>query len=293
MLCSQCPRKCNAVREDNSSRGAFCNSPSLFKIARAALHFGEEPCVSGIRGSGTVFFSGCNLKCVFCQNEKISHRGFGKTVSAVELKNIFNRLIEQGCENINLVNPTHYAKQLSEVLDKSLSVPVIYNSSGYESIHTLSLLNQKIDVYMPDLKYLFNDISLKYSGARDYPDVAKSAIKEMFRQRGKFILDDKGIIRSGVIIRHLVLPDNLENTFECIDWVRDNFKDEVIFSLMTQYTPCNDLPHHPELRRYLTVEEYDRVTKYLEYCGLKNAYYQEYDLNGEAMIPDFDLTGVI
>ena len=291
-VCNQCPRKCGAIREAESSKGAYCRSPESIKLARAALHFGEEPCVSGRNGSGTIFFSGCNLKCVFCQNEKISHQGFGKTVSTDRLKDIYKELIELGAENINLVNPTHYALQIAKSLDKKLSVPVIYNSSGYESVETLRQLDGKIDVYMPDIKYLFRELSLKYSSAKNYPEIAKEAIKEMFRQRGKFVIDEKGLIKSGVIIRHLVLPDNLENSFECIDWVRDTFKDEVLFSLMTQYTPCNPNPDHPELNRYLSPEEYKRITEYFKFCGLKNAYYQEYDINGEEMIPSFDLTGV-
>ncbi|MBR2879356.1 MAG: radical SAM protein, partial [Oscillospiraceae bacterium] len=210
--CRLCPRSCGAVRKENTS-GGFCASPSLALISRAAPHFGEEPCISGTRGSGTVFFSGCNLRCVFCQNHGISRGGEGKAMDAQGLRDIFLRLRDRGVHNINLVTPSHYSHLIAEALSGiKLGIPVVWNSSGYDSVETLRTLEGLIQIYMPDYKYSDPVLAQRWSKAADYPDVALAAIKEMYRQRGEFILDDEGIMQSGVLIRHLIMPGAAENT---------------------------------------------------------------------------------
>ena len=249
MKCTHCPRKCGAARKPNSP-GGFCASPSLAMVTRAAPHFGEEPCISGTRGSGTVFFSGCNLRCVFCQNHEISRGGEGKPHSAAELGELFLRLRDTGVHNINLVTPSHYSNIIAEALSSiRLGIPVVWNSGGYDSVDSLRSLEGLVQVYMPDYKYADPILAKKYSAAEDYPAVALAAIKEMYRQRGEFVLDDDGIMQSGVLIRHLIMPGNPENTLRCIDAVEDNLPPgKIIFSLMSQYTPMPGLeayPHSP------------------------------------------------
>ncbi len=262
------------------------------RIARAALHMWEEPCISGERGSGTVFFSGCSLKCVFCQNEKISRGGFGQPVSSKRLREIFFELIEKGAHNINLVNPTHFAPAILEALHEPLPVPVVYNSGGYESVNTLKSFHGKVQIYLPDMKYAFSSPAEKYSKAGDYPEMAKAAIWEMFSQVGPYVIDDDGIMQSGVIIRHLVLPENLDNTFAVIDWVRETFSPgDVLFSLMSQYTPPKDVPF-PELGRRLNRKEHDAAVNYLMESGIEDGFFQELSSAKEEYVPPFDLTGV-
>lgn len=288
--CTLCPRACKV---DRSKTTGVCQSGELPKIARAALHHWEEPVISGNRGSGTVFFSGCSLKCVFCQNTDISHGNFGKTVTSERLREIFFELIEQGAHNINLVNPTHWASPVLKALENPLPVPVVYNTGGYDSVSTLRHFEGKVNIYLPDMKYADSHIAAKYSKAADYPETAKSAIMEMYRQTGPYEIDDDGIMRRGVIIRHLILPENLENTFRVIDWVSETFSPgQVLFSLMSQFTPAGDLTDFPELQRRLTQEEYDACYDYLADSNIEEGFFQELSSAKEEYIPPFNLEGV-
>ena len=262
-------------------------------MARAALHFWEEPCISGTRGSGAVFFSGCSLRCVFCQNQEISAGGFGKDISVERLLEIFDELIARGAHNINLVNPTHFAGAIAEALDKPLPVPVVYNSGGYDRVETLRMLDGKVQVYLPDMKYAQAELGARYARADDYPEFAKAAIQEMVRQTGPYQLDENGMLVSGVLIRHLVLPGHLQNTRQVIDWVAQTFAPgTVLFSLMSQYIPCGDLSHTPELNRRLTKREQDAAEDYLFAAGIEDGFVQERASAKQEYIPAFDLTGV-
>lgn len=257
MICSICPRHCNVDRSVNLG---FCQSPDNFRVARAALHFWEEPCISGKDGSGTVFFSGCNLKCVFCQNNEISAENKGVEISDDKLISIFENLISQGANNINLVNPTHYAKRLAKVLSRWKSpVPIVYNSSGYEEVETLKALDGLIDIYLPDLKYIRAEKAMRYSKAADYFEKASAALLEMRRQvEDKF---DGDIMKSGMIIRHLILPQNTNSSIAVLDFIKSNFPNTFV-SLMAQYTPCGDLSEFPEINRKITKREYEKVVNY-------------------------------
>ena len=262
-------------------------------MARAALHFWEEPCISGTRGSGAVFFSGCSLRCVFCQNQEISAGGFGKDISVERLREIFDELIARGAHNINLVNPTHFAGAIAEALDKPLPVPVVYNSGGYDRVETLRMLDGKVQVYLPDMKYAQAELGARYARADDYPEFAKAAIQEMVRQTGPYQLDENGMLVSGVLIRHLVLPGHLQNTRQVIDWVAQTCAPgTVLFSLMSQYIPCGDLSHTPELNRRLTKREQDAAEDYLFAAGIEDGFVQERASAKQEYIPAFDLTGV-
>lgn len=291
-VCNICPRKCNAERPLAENGEGFCGLGETPKIARAALHFWEEPPISGENGSGTVFFSGCNLGCIFCQNKKISRGRFGKAVTPERLKEIYNELIKKGAHNINLVTPTHFANAVLESLEPKLSVPVVYNCGGYESVETLKKFEGKIQIYLPDMKYADNALAKKYSAAPDYFETAKKAIAEMYRQTGKYEIGDDGIMKKGVIIRHLILPGQLENTKRVIDWVKNTFAPgEVLFSLMSQFTPvegCNK----DELYRRLTKEEYDEIADYLFESGIEDGFMQELSSAKEEYIPPFNLEGV-
>ncbi len=261
------------------------------KIARAAPHFWEEPCISGYGGSGTVFFSGCNLKCVFCQNHEISSGCFGKEITVSRLKEIYAELIDSGVHNINLVTPSHYTHKIVESLNEPLPVPVVWNSGGYDSVETLRQLEGKISIYLPDLKYMSGNIAKKYSLAPDYPAVAKAALIEMYRQVGPVKLDSDGIMEKGMIIRHLMLPGETENTLDVIDFVSSQFGDNVIFSLMSQFTP-NPQFSFPELQRTVSEEEYNRAVDYMYLCGMDNAYVQDFSSAKKEYTPPFDLSGV-
>ena len=291
--CNLCPRKCNIKREALTDIGkGFCNMGENPVIARASLHFWEEPPISGSRGSGTVFFSGCNLKCAFCQNEEISRGCFGKEISVKRLREIYFELIEQGAHNINLVTGTHFINAIAESLKEPLPVPVVYNCGGYETTNSLKLLENKVQIYLPDLKYSDDELALKYSEAPDYFETATNAIKEMYRQVGKCEFNEEGIMTKGVIIRHLILPNHLENTKKVIDWVKENFNDgEVLFSLMSQFTP-NKTCKFPELTRRLTQEEYDQIEEYLFNSGIEDGFMQELSSAKEEYIPPFNLEGV-
>lgn len=290
--CFLCPRSCGADRA-NGERG-FCGCGEKPMVARAAAHFGEEPCISGNCGSGTVFFSGCNMQCVFCQNREISLERQGKEVSVARLAEIFSELENSGVHNLNLVTAAHFADKVIDALKLAKpKIPVVWNSSGYESIETLKMLEGYVQVYMPDLKYSSNDAALRYSGARDYPETAKNAILEMYRQTGPFVIDEEGLLKSGVLIRHLILPLRLDDAFDVIDWVSESFpKSGVLFSLMSQFVPLADKKKYPELDRLLTKEEYERAQSYLSLSGIENGYFQELSSATGELIPDFDLTGV-
>ena len=289
-LCSLCPRRCGALRTGTEG-GGFCSMPALPVVARAALHFWEEPCISGTRGSGTVFFSGCNLGCVFCQNGSISHGRFGRPVTIPRLREIFQELIAQGAHNINLVTPTHFAPAILEALEAPLAVPVVWNSGGYELPEALRTLEGKVQIYLPDLKYADGALAARYSGAADYFETATAAIREMFRQVGRCVWDADGVLQRGVIIRHLLLPGALENTKAVLDWIAGTFPaGSVLVSLMSQYTP--QAGAEGLLRRKVTGAESRAARAYMENLGLTAGYYQDSSSAREEYTPPFDLTGV-
>ena len=292
--CAACPRRCGALRKPAQPSGGFCGMPAGFVVARAALHQWEEPCISGQHGSGTVFFSGCSLRCVYCQNQQISLGRYGALVTEENLLRMFDRLIEQGAHNLNLVNPTHYAPMLAKALKKYCSpVPVIYNSGGYERVEMLKALEGLVDIYLPDLKYVDSAVSLRYSGAADYFDYASKAILEMSRQGGKATFDENGVMKKGLIVRHLILPRNTAQSIKALTWIRENLPEGTLVSLMCQYTPCGELENFPELQRRLTRREYEKVVDQMLELGLTGGYLQELSSAKEEYIPPFDLTGVI
>ncbi len=292
-LCNQCPRRCHAQRTEDDNIGGVCGMPSQPIIARAALHFGEEPCISGTYGSGTVFFSGCPLRCCFCQNNEISHRGFGKPISVERLAAIFRELEKAGAHNINLVNPTHYAHSICKALSLyNPQIPVIYNTSGYETVETLRRLDGLVDVYLPDCKYVHSDIAEKLSGAADYFQYAANAILEMARQTGPVKIDEtSGTILRGTIVRHLVLPGHTKESMAVLDWLSEH-KEKLWVSLMFQYTPLGQINDYKELQRPLTRRECEKVLNYMHSLGITDGYVQSRQSVGEDMIPTFDLTGV-
>ena len=288
--CRACPRSCSADRE---SGVGYCRMSSTFRVARAALHYWEEPCISGESGSGTVFFSGCNLKCVFCQNYEVSHGLFGKDITDERLVEIFEELIAQGANNINLVNPTHYAERLAVLLSEHKpSVPVVYNTGGYETVETIQLLEGKVDIYLTDLKYFDSAVSEKYSRAADYFEYASAALLEMRRQIPEDIFDENGIMQKGVIVRNLILPGNISQSIKVLDWLSDNLPCETIISLMSQYTPCGEAENYPPVNRRISKREYETVKRHLYSLDFENVYLQELSSAKEEYIPPFDLTGV-
>lgn len=289
MICNLCPRRCGAVRTEEIGEG-WCRQPSSPVVARAGLHFWEEPTISGTRGSGTVFFTGCVLGCVFCQNGKISHENYGKPVSVPRLREIFEKLIAQGAHNINLVSPTPYALAIREALAQPLPVPVVWNTGGYERVETLKTLEGRVQVWLPDLKYADSGLAKRYSAAEDYFEAATAAILEMYRQVGDYVIED-GLLKKGVVIRHLMLPGALNNTKAVMDWVAANFKPgQVLFSLMAQYTPQPGA--EGLLARRVTKMEYRAAMAYMENLGIVDGYCQDADSARAEYTPDFDLTGV-
>jgi putative pyruvate formate lyase activating enzyme len=293
--CTLCPRLCSAPRDEKSGSGA-CRAPDCAVVARAAPHYGEEPCISGTRGSGTVFFSGCCLHCVFCQNFEISEDvSVGKRVSDSELREIILSLRDTGVHNISLVTPGHYHNAICRALDGvELGVPLVWNSSGYERAETLAALEGKVQVYLPDMKYSSPALAARYSAAPNYPEVAKAAITEMYRQVGPCVFDGDGILQRGVLIRHLMLPDALDNTLGVIDWVSEAFpRGSVLFSLMSQYTPPErDLSRFPELCGRVSRIDYDAAVSYMELCGIDFGFTQEPESATDELLPNFDGTGV-
>lgn len=291
MICTLCPRRCGADRTGSTGAGV-CGMPALPMVARAALHLWEEPPISGTRGSGTVFFSGCPLKCIYCQNEQISHRNFGKVITVERLREICLELIAQGAHNVNFVNPTHFSHVLEELLARPLGMPTVYNTGGYDRVDTLRRLEGKIDIYLPDLKYWNGEYARRWSGAADYPETAQAAILEMVRQTGPCRFGEDGLLKKGVIIRHLLLPGRLEEAKAVMDWVAERFQPgEVLFSLMSQYTPWGRAKNDPALSRRLRPSEGRNAREYMENLGL--AGFVQDDSSAQAdYIPPFDLTGV-
>lgn len=291
MICDLCPRRCHALRTPERGEGR-CRMPETPVVARAALHMWEEPPLSGTRGAGTVFFSGCPLGCVFCQNESISHENFGKPITVERLREIFLELIGQGAHNIDLVNPTHFAHAVRGALAEPLPVPVVWNSGGYDRLETLRAMEGKVDIYLPDLKYIHSETAARYSDAPDYPEVAKAALLEMFRQTGPCVYDEDGLLKKGVIIRHLILPGRLSEAKEVMDWVAETFpKGAVLFSLMSQYTPWGRAEEFPEINRTLRASERRNAQAYMAALEL-DGFAQDSESVGSGFIPAFDLTGV-
>ncbi len=293
-LCNLCPRRCNAARPfslaDLSHAAGVCRSPQNAVVSGAGLHFWEEPVISGRSGSGTVFFAGCNLHCVFCQNHDISSSCKGRELSADGLRELYFSLIEKGAHNINLVTPGHFVPALAASLKEKLPVPVVCNTNGYDLPETLRILENKVDIYLPDLKYIDNDLALRYSHAGDYFEVAAAAIDEMYRQTGDFVIDENGIMQKGVIIRHLILPGQLENTLRIIEFVAKHFRPgQVMFSLMHQYLPCGLVSENnfPELNRKISGFEYEIAESALLSSGIEDGFLQESDSAEAEFIPQF------
>lgn len=286
--CSLCPRLCNVNRE-NGEKG-FCGADNKLKIARYGLHQWEEPCISGKNGSGTVFFSFCTLGCVYCQNHEISTLHHGKVISSDELSDIFLSLERMGAHNINLVTPTHYVPLIIKALDSAktcgLSLPVVYNTGGYENVDTLKALEGYIDIYMPDFKYFRSEYAKRYSFAPDYPEVVKKAIKEMSRQTLPSI-SDKGIMQRGLIVRHLLLPGMLYDAKKILDYLYNEYGNEIVYSIMSQYTPLPHISHMPELNKKVGLREYEVLCDYASKIGIENAYIQSPDSSDTYFIPDF------
>lgn len=290
--CDLCPRRCHAVRGEDKP-GGICRSPLTPRVARAAPHYGEEPCIAGKNGTGAVFFTGCNLRCVFCQNMEISRGGGGRPVSVPELRDMFLRLRDQGVDSLDLVTGAHYVPAIAEALTGlTLGIPVVWNSSGYESVESLRMLEGLVQVYMPDFKYYDAAGAKRYSAAEDYPAVAAAAVREMVRQTGPYVLDENGLLKSGVLMRHLILPGRVDEARDVIDFAAESFpQGTLLFSLMSQYTPMPGLGRFPELQRRVTGEENRALIHYMQVRGLEG-YWQETDAATEEMIPDWDLTGV-
>lgn len=289
--CRLCPRSCGVDRT-RGQRGV-CGMGDKLTVARAALHFWEEPPISGKNGSGAVFFSGCSLGCGFCQNTEISHGCFGKEISEVRLREIFEELIAKGAHNINLVTASHFVPKILPALTPKLPVPVVFNCGGYESVETLKLLEGKVDIYLPDLKYAEGELAKELSRAPDYFPVACRAIDEMVRQVGPCQFDEDGMLQKGVIIRHLILPGQVQNSLKVLDYIAEHFpKDTVLLSLMAQYVPSGRVKNTPPFDRTVTEEEYRAVVDWLYMLGLENGFLQERSAATAAYLPDFSLEGV-
>ena len=288
--CTLCPRRCGVDR----TRGqlGFCKMPGQVHAARAGVHYWEEPVISGSFGSGAVFFSGCTLKCAFCQNYDISQENFGKPLTSAELRAAFERLIDEGVQNINLVTPTHFLPDILPALEPKLPVPVVYNCGGYESVETLRQLEGKIDVYLPDFKYSDDVLAKRLSSAPDYFETASAAILEMYRQVGKPVLEDDEMKR-GVLVRHLVLPGCVDNSLGVLDWVAEHFRSgDILFSLMSQYVPMGRAAEMPPFDRRITELEYDSVLSYMMLLGIEDGYTQDFSSAERGYTPSFDLTGL-
>lgn len=290
-ICNACPRKCNVERNIGEFSRGFCKMPYNAVLARASLHLWEEPVISGKRGSGAIFFSGCNLRCVFCQNYEISHENFGKQVSKSEFIDIVKNLENQGAHTINLVNPTHFVPFIKEVFSEyKPSVPVVYNTGGYDDVESIRSLQGLIDVYLPDLKYFDSDVSKKYSNAENYFEKASKAVLEMQRQVGKSVIKD-GIMQKGMIIRHLVLPKNTDQSIKILRWIKDNLPIDTYISLMSQYVPYVKT-EYKELNRRIVTAEYQKVIDEFERLGFENGFMQERSSAQTDFIPKFDLSGI-
>ena len=288
--CTLCPHKCKVDRNINIGR---CKAGDKIEIGGTSLHKFEEPCISGENGSGTVFFSKCNLNCVFCQNYEISNLGNGKKIEVEELSNIFLKQQEKNAENINLVSPTIYADKIVEAIkiakEKGLMIPIIYNTNGYENIETLKKLDGYIDVYLPDLKYYYEELAIKYSKVQNYFKIATEAIKEMYKQVGSPKFDENGMIKKGLIIRHLVLPNNLENSKKVLKWIKENIDEKAYVSIMTQYFPTYKAQEYQEINRKINKEEYVEIENYIYDLGIENGYMQDFsEENEEQYVPKWE-----
>ena len=291
--CSLCPRECGA---DRNIKPGFCGAGSEVLAAKAFLHRWEEPCISGEAGSGTIFFSGCNMKCVFCQNHQISQEHHGKKITAGRLADIMLELQAQGALNINLVSPAPYALHIIEAVSSArkngLSVPIVYNTNGYDSVKTIEMLKDTIDIYLPDMKYYQDSYAVRYSGTKDYFRHASASIMKMFEQAGNPVFDENGIMQKGVLIRHLVLPELHADSKRILKWIRDNLGDQAYVSLMCQYTPMYGACKYEEINRRLEDWEYDLVIDYFFEIGLENGFVQDFTSATEDYTPDFDLSGI-
>lgn len=285
--CNLCPRNCNINREKEHG---YCHANNKLKIARASLHYYEEPCISGTNGSGAIFFTYCNLKCIFCQNYEISTKNIGKEISIEKLSDICLNLQNQGANNINLVTPTHYIPLIKEALikakNKGLTIPIIYNTSGYEKVSSLKLLEGLIDIYIPDLKYKSEILGKKYSNAPDYFNITTKAIKEMYRQVGKPKFSKEGIMQKGLIVRHLAIPENEKDSKEILSYLYNTYKNNIYISLMNQYTPIRKTKYN-ELNRKLSKKEYYNLIDYAISLGIENCFVQEEGTQKKSFIPDF------
>lgn len=286
--CNLCPRKCSVNRYETLG---VCGASSKIKVAYYSLHKWEEPIISGVSGSGTIFFSNCNLKCLYCQNKKISLEGYGKTISKKRLKEIFIELQEKGANNINLVTPTHYVPQIVDVIhtikNKELKIPIVYNTSSYENVGTLMLLRNLIDIYLADLRYFDDSLGEKYSSCSNYFEIATMAIDEMFRQVGKIELSDNGLLKKGLIVRVLVLPGHTHDAKEIINYLYKTYKDDIFISIMNQYTPVNKCKYE-NLNHRLSEKEYNEVIDFALQIGVSNAFIQDGEAASESFIPNFD-----
>lgn len=292
--CLLCPRKCGINRRTRQT--GVCGVSSEIKVARAALHYWEEPCISGKRGSGAVFFSGCSLHCVFCQNREISDGKEGKVISKERLSDIFIELVDKGANNINLVTPGQYIPDIvwavNDAKSRGMKLPIIYNTSGYENVTELKLLEGIVDVYLPDFKYMDSTLSAMYSRAKDYPSVAKQALSEMVRQQPDVVIDDAtGLIQKGVIVRQLLLPGHVNDAKAVLKYLYDTYHNHVYISMMSQFTPIA-LKDYPEINRTVTRREYERLVDYALEIGITNAFIQEGDVAKDSFIPAFDCEGV-
>lgn len=293
--CTICPRNCNVNRADGQSGVCGVTGNGIY-AARAALHMWEEPCISGDTGSGAVFFSGCPLRCIYCQNYNIAHAEAGKKITIERLADIFLELQSKKAANINLVTPTHYSPEIIQAVKiarrQGLVLPIVYNCSGYEKVETLQTLEGTVDIYLTDFKYMEAGIAGRYSGAGDYPEVAKAALKEMVRQQGKPVFDEQGMMKQGVIVRHLLLPNHLKNAKAVVQYVHETYGTQVYLSLMNQYTPLPQVADIPELNRKVTKREYERLIDFAIAMGVENGFVQEGRTAKESFIPVFDYEGL-
>lgn len=293
--CTLCPRECKVNRIEGKKGVCGVAGVEIY-LARAALHMWEEPCISGEEGSGTVFFSGCPLRCVYCQNYNIAHAKMGKAITKKRLAEIFLELQEKGANNINLVTPTHYTPQIvwavNEAREQGLKLPVVYNCSGYEKVETLKMLEGIVDVYLTDFKYMDSEIAKRYSRAEDYPEVAKAALKEMVHQTGEVTFTDEGMMQKGVIVRHLLLPGYLNNAKAVVQYVYETYGDKVFLSLMNQYTPLPQVEKYAEINRRVTEEEYNELVDFAIDIGVENGFIQEGETAEESFIPEFNNEGI-
>jgi putative pyruvate formate lyase activating enzyme len=292
--CTICPRNCKVDRT-KGNRG-YCRETDKLVVARASLHMWEEPCITGTNGSGTVFFSGCSLGCVYCQNYNISNGMSGKEITTERLAEIFLELQSKGAHNINLVTPTHFVVQINDAIvmsiNKGLKIPIVYNTSGYEKVETIKMLEGHVSVYLPDLKYMDQNIAKKYSNCQDYFKHASKAIDEMVRQTGEIEFDEDGMVVKGVIVRHMTLPGYLEDSKNIIRYLHETFKDKIYLSIMNQYTPLTEVSKYPEINRKITDDEYEELVDYAVGIGVENGFIQEGETALESFIPDFDNEGV-